>query len=42
MCKYYKHANEGQSVRKPRTELRKIGKSRRVSRHDLGDAAWQS
>lgn len=33
------HRDEGQSERKPINELRHIGKLRRVSRHDLGDAS---
>lgn len=37
MCKGYKHRDAGQSVRKPWSELRKIGKKRRVSRHDVHD-----
>jgi len=39
MCKYYKHMDHGQAIRKPFSELRKIGKTRRVSRHDLGREA---
>lgn len=38
MCKYYKFKDNGQSIRKPLAELRKLGKRKRVSRHDLGDA----
>lgn len=38
MCKPHKHAGNGQAVRKPLAEQRQIGKQRRVSRHDLGDA----
>lgn len=37
MCKPHKQAKNGQAARKPWPELRKIGKKRRVSRHDLGD-----
>lgn len=37
ICKSYKHRDAGQSVRKPFSELRKIGKLRRVSRHDISD-----
>jgi hypothetical protein len=37
LCKPHKHAGNGQAVRKPASELRRIGKKRRVSRHDLGD-----
>ena len=32
------HLDEGQAARKDINELRLIGKKRRVSRHDLGDA----
>ena len=38
LCKPRKHAGNGQAVRKPLAERRQIGKTRRVSRHDLGDA----
>lgn len=37
LCKSYKFRDAGQSERKPFSELRKIGKLRRVSRHDLHD-----
>lgn len=37
MCKSYKFKDGSQSSRKPFSELRSIGKSRRVSRHDVGD-----
>lgn len=37
-CKPHKHRDAGQSHRKPFGELRRLGKLRRVSRHDLGDA----
>lgn len=37
MCKYYKDDRHGQSIRQPVSTLRKIGKAKRVSRHDLGD-----
>jgi hypothetical protein len=37
-CKVHKFKDAGQSMRKPRAELRRLGKVRRVSRHDLGDA----
>jgi hypothetical protein len=37
LCKPHKHGANGQSVRKPFSELRRLGKVRRVSRHDLGD-----
>lgn len=39
LCKPHKHAGNGQAIRKNVPELRRIGKKRRVSRHDLGDAA---
>lgn len=32
------HQDDGQARRKPFSELRKFGKIRRMSRHDLGDA----
>ena len=38
LCKPHKYLDAGQSRRKPFTELRRLGKLRRVSRHDLGDA----
>ena len=38
-CKPHKHAACGQAHRKAWPDLRRIGKKRRVSRHDLGDAA---
>lgn len=38
LCKPYKHAGHGDAERKPTAELRQIGKRRRVTRHDLGDA----
>jgi hypothetical protein len=38
LCKPWKHAGCGAAERKPTAELRRIGKRRRVSRHDLGDA----
>jgi len=38
LCKPHKHAGHGDAERKPTTELRQIGKRRRVDRHDLGDA----
>jgi hypothetical protein len=31
------HQDDGQSKRTPFRDLRKIGKDRRVSRHDVGD-----
>ena len=40
LCKPHKDAVNGQAYRKPASELRRIGKKRRVSRHDLGDADW--
>jgi len=36
-CKPHKHSANGQAIRKPVAELRRLGKIRRVSRHDLGD-----
>lgn len=36
MCKFYKFKDHGQSIRKPWAELRKLGKSKRVSRHEIG------
>jgi hypothetical protein len=39
LCKPHKHRGNGQAVRKPANELRYLGKSRRVSRHDLGAEA---
>jgi hypothetical protein len=38
LCKPYKHRDAGQSHRQPVSTLRKVGKARRVTRHDLGDA----
>ena len=38
LCKDHKFRDHGQAVRKPVAELRKIGKRKRVGRHDLGDA----
>ncbi len=37
LCKPHKNRRDGQAVRKPFSELRKLGKRRRVSRRDLGD-----
>lgn len=37
MCKDYKFKDAGQAQRKPWTELKKMGKKSRVSRHDLSD-----
>ena len=37
LCKPHKHDANGQSVRQPWAVLRKTGKKRKVSRHDLGD-----
>lgn len=37
LCKPHKHAGNGHAVRKSVQELRVIGRSRRVKRHDLGD-----
>jgi hypothetical protein len=34
LCKPYKHRANGQAVRKPVPELRRLGRSRRVSRHE--------
>jgi len=36
--KPHKHAGHGDAERKPVAELRRIGKRRRIRRHDLGDA----
>lgn len=38
LCSPHKHRDRGQAERKPLPELRRIGKLRRVTRHDLGDA----
>jgi hypothetical protein len=35
MCKDYKFRDLGQAKRKPLAELRKIGKNRRVKRHEI-------
>src|SRR5688572_7131964 len=43
--RYGERPNDGtqHAVRKPLSELRMLGKTRRVSRHDLGDAArWSA
>ncbi|MDQ1432569.1 MAG: hypothetical protein QOF40_3171 [Actinomycetota bacterium] len=37
LCKGYKFRDNGQSHRQPLSTLRKVGKLRRVTRHDLGD-----
>jgi hypothetical protein len=37
ICKPHKLRTHGQSERQPRSSLRKIGKTRRITRHDLGD-----
>ncbi|HTU38915.1 MAG TPA: hypothetical protein VMF35_13030 [Acidimicrobiales bacterium] len=37
LCKPHKHRAHGQAVRKPIPELGRLGKRRRVARHDLGD-----
>ena len=37
LCKPHKNRAHGQAVRKPMPELRRLGKRRRVSRHELGD-----
>ena len=39
LCKGYKFRDAGQSRRQPSSTLRKVGKRRRVTRHDLGDHA---
>lgn len=39
LCKPHKHAGYGDAARKSWQELRRIGRRRRVTRHDLGDAA---
>ena len=36
VCRPWKFKDGGQSMRKPFAELRRLGKIRRVSRHDLG------
>jgi len=36
MCKSHKHAGNGDAERKPFAVLRKMGKKKRVSRHDPG------
>lgn len=38
-CKSHKHAGNGDAVRKTTQELRRLGRCRRASRHDLGDHA---
>ncbi|MGQ0804766.1 MAG: hypothetical protein ACT4PI_13005 [Actinomycetota bacterium] len=38
VCKPHKHRGHGQSRRQPLSVLRRLGKVRRVARHDLGDA----
>jgi hypothetical protein len=38
LCKPHKHRDAGQAVRQPWPALRRLGKRRRVDRHDLGDA----
>lgn len=38
LCKPNKHRANGQASRQPLPVLRKVGKARRVTRHDLGDA----
>lgn len=37
LCKPHKHAGCGDAIRKPRSETRWLGRSRRLARHDLGD-----
>jgi len=37
MCKPHKDRAHGQAIRKPISELRKLGRVRRVGRHDLGE-----
>jgi hypothetical protein len=37
LCSPHKNRANGQAARKPLAELRKLGKLRRVSRHELGD-----
>lgn len=39
MCKMHKFKDHGHAVRMPIREVRKLGKRKRISRHDLGDAA---
>jgi hypothetical protein len=38
LCKPLQHLDAGQAVRQPWPALRRLGKRRRVDRHDLGDA----
>lgn len=37
MCKYWKHKGNGDAERAPWPVLRKLGRKRRLSRHDLGE-----
>lgn len=37
VCKPNKFRDGGQAARRPLATLRKVGKARRVTRHDLGD-----
>jgi hypothetical protein len=39
LCKAWKFRDHGQRQRQPTSVHRKIGKRRRVTRHDLGDYA---
>lgn len=37
MCKYYKFAGYGDATRMPWSAVRKMGKKRRLSRHDVSE-----
>ena len=37
MCKFYKNSQMPMKTQKSWNELRKLGKKRRVTRHDLGE-----
>lgn len=37
MCKDYKFKDLGQARRKPFSELRALGKKRRISRHEINE-----
>lgn len=38
LCKPHKHINCSQAEKKPLPEKRLLGKLKRITRHDLGDA----
>ena len=42
LCKPHKFRDAGQAHRKRFAELRRLGKLRRVGRHDLGDVLFDS